>query len=317
LAFLAMLEALPPGTVFDIGCGLGHLSWQLSIEGRDVIGLDYNFAQVWVARWWMAEYARFVCANAATTLPFASDSAAAAIFVDGIHLVPQVEVLVDEMRRCAKGGTVLLPRFGNAAIPPAEGTERTVSGWRALLDKRGEYRMKCEATLIDAYLDGRAADLRADDTDEHLARCKWLYAILSEKDDIFTDYGLLTDPPPHARGRLTINPIYAPVGRDNRRFRLAFPSDWYTFEDGALTRFHDYQAVLTSRQMADLRLGKITPQLRPLIDRFVVIGVPERYIRSLRRRYGPRVYQAATALLPQLVNVPDAAALPPDPDASD
>jgi SAM-dependent methyltransferase len=317
LAFLAMLQALPPGTVFDIGCGLGHLTWQLSIEGRDVIGLDYNFAQVWVARWWMGEGARFVCANAATTLPFASDSAAATIFVDGIHLMPHVEVLVDEMRRCAKGGTVFLPRFGNAAIPPPEGTERTVSGWRALLERRGEYRMKCETTLIDAYLDGRAADLRADDSDEHLTHCKWLYAILSENDNIFTDYGLLPDPPPHARGRLTINPIYTSVGRDNRRFRLTFPSDWYAFENGALTRFHDYQAVLTSQQMAELRTGKITPQLRPLIDRFVVIGVPERYIRSLRRRYAPRVYQMATALLPQLVKVPDATALPPDPDESD
>jgi len=224
---------------------------------------------------------------------------------------------VDEMRRCAKDGTVLLPRFGNAAIPPAEGTERTVSGWRALLDERGEYRMKCEETLIDAYLDGRAVDLRTDDTDEHLAQCKWLYAILSGNKEIFTDHGLLPDPPPHARGRLTINPIYAVVGRDNRRFRLAFPSDWYTFEDGALTRFHDYQAVLTSRQMADLRIAKITPRLRPLIDRFVVIGVPERYIRGLHRRYAPRVYQAATALLPQLVKIPDAAALPPALDESD
>jgi SAM-dependent methyltransferase/uncharacterized protein YbaR (Trm112 family) len=317
LAFLSLLQALPPGMVFDIGCGLGHLSWQLSIEGRDVVGLDYNFAQVWVARWWMAERARFVCANAATTLPFASHSAAATIFVDGIHLMPQVEALLDEMRRCARNGTVFLPRFGNAAIPPAEGIERTVAGWRAVLEARGEYRMKCEATLVDAYLDGRAADLRAGDTDEQLARCKWLYALFSENGDLFIDHGPLPDPLPHARGRLTVNPIYAPVGRDSRRFRLAFPSDWYTFEDGALTRFHDYQAVLTSRQMAELRIGKITPQLRPLIDRFVVIGVPEHYLRSLRRRYRPRVYQAATALLPQLVNVPDAAALPPESVTAD
>ena len=314
LAFLTLLQALPPGKVLDIGCGFGHLSWQLSIEGRDVIGLDYNFAQVWVARWWMAQRARFVCANATTTLPFASDTAAATMFVDGIHLVTNVEALLDEMRRCTEGGTVLLPRFGNAAVPPPEGSERTVAGWRALLEKGGGYRLLCEATLIDAYLDGRAADLRADDADEQLARSKWLYALLSEDEDIFADHGLLPDPPPHARGRLTINPIYAPVGRDHRRFRLTFPSDWYTFEDGALTRFHDYQAVLTSRQAAELDMGVITPQLRPLVDRFVVIGVPERYLRSLRRRYKPRAYQLATALLPRLVNIPDAAALPPDTD---
>jgi SAM-dependent methyltransferase/uncharacterized protein YbaR (Trm112 family) len=317
LAFLAMLQALPPGMVFDIGCGFGHLSWQLSMEDRPVIGLDYNFAQVWVARWWMAERARFVCANAATTLPFASDAAAATMFVDGIHLVTQVEALLDEMRRCADGGTVLLPRFSNAAVPPPEGSERPVAGWRAQFDERGAYRLKCEATLIDGYLNGRAANLRADDTDEHLARSKWLYAILSENDEVFTDHGPLPDPPPHSRGRLTINPIYAPVGRDSRRFRLAFPSDWYTFEDGALTRFHDYQAVLTPRQVIELRNGEITQRLRPLIDRFVVIGMPERYLRSLRRRYRPRVYQVATALLPQLVNIPDAAALPPDADGAE
>lgn len=311
LAYHAVLQAVPPGLVLDVGCGLGHLSWTLSLRGHDVVGVDYNFSQLWVARWWVAPRSRFVCADVTHGLPVAAGQAACAMFADGLHLVPDPAALLAAMRRSAGDGTVFLLRFGNAAVAPSEGHERTLEGWRTLFAAAGRQWLGDQDTLVEGYLEGRAADLTTSHDDAALRRGKWLAAVLSDDPARFADQGPLPEPPPHAHGRLSVNPLYLPVGREPGRYRLQLPSDWFTFEDGALTRYHDHQAVITREQARDLARGEVTPRLRPLIDRFVVIGVPERYLGSRPRPLKLRAYQAATALFPRLVQIPDAAALPP------
>lgn len=312
LAFLALLQVLPSGgRVLDLGCGFGHVTWQMIEAGHDVIGIDYNFAQVWVARWTVAPRARFVCADATNRLPLDDGDVAAAWFADSVALVPGPQDVIREMRRCAGSGPVILPRIGNAAVPPAFPEDLTVEGWRSLLGDLGNHRLLDEAVLVHGYLSGRAPDLRADSLDEVLQRSAKLYAVLSDDPTVMRDYGPLPDPPPHARGQLIINPLYIPVGGDGRRYRLAFPSDWYIFEDGGLTRFHDHQAALTDGQLADLRANRLSEELRPLVDGFVVIGAPASYTRRQRRRFKLRAYQIMTAVSPRLIDIPDAAAISP------
>ncbi len=311
LAFLSLLETVPDGLLLDIGCGLGHLSWLASNDGRDVIGVDYNFSQLWVARWYMAPAARFVCADATRTLPFEDGVAAASMFADGIHIIPNVELLLAQLHRCARNGTVFLPRFGNANVLPEEGFEVSVPEWQRRFDALGPHRLFAEAGLIEGYLRGQAADLTASDDPEQLRTSKWLHAVISDDPTLFVDHGKLGSPAPHARGTLQINPIYTHVGPDERRLRLSIPSDWYAFEDGELTRYHAYQVAMTPEQIAHLGSQDPLGILADLVDQFVVIGLPDSYYRSGKRRFKPRAYQVATALRPKLVDIPDARTYPP------
>lgn len=311
LAFLAMLETVPPGLVLDVGCGLGHHSWQLTMTDHRVIGVDYNFAQLWVARWWVAPDARFVCADVTVPLPFPDGVAEASWFADSVDLVPDPERTIAEMQRCAAPGPVFLARIGVHAPPGLYSTSRPIHEWRAALQQFGTYRLLAEQTLAEGYLDGHLPDYTTDDPDEQLRIARNAFAVLSDDPTLLKDHGALPDPPPHARGRLVVNPIYSPVGGDLRHVRLAMPSDWFTFEDGELTRYHDHQSVLTDAQVAALRRNELTPEVRKLIDRFVVVGVPDRYVRRQRRRLKLRVYQMATAVFPSLVHIPDVGDEPP------
>jgi SAM-dependent methyltransferase/uncharacterized protein YbaR (Trm112 family) len=309
LSFLSVLEVLPPGLVLDIGCGLGHHSWSMGLTGHPVIGVDYNYWELWMARWWLAPTQRFACADVTRPLPFPDGLGDVSWFADTIDFVPDPAATAAEMRRCtAPGGPVVLAAISTAHRGPIYPTGRPLEDWRAEFAHLGPLRVLDQQLLIEGYLDGWLPDLSADHPAEALDSAHGVFVIAGGDASFLRDHGPLPDPPPHARGRLVVNPIYAPVGGDLRRVRLQMPSDWFAFEDAALTRYHDHQALLTDEEVADLRRGELTPRLRRLVDRFVVVGVPERYIRRQRRRLKLRVYQITTALAPRTVDIPDDAA---------
>jgi SAM-dependent methyltransferase/uncharacterized protein YbaR (Trm112 family) len=309
LAMLSLLETVPEGPVLDVGCGIGHHCWQLGLRGRDAIGVDRNFAQLWIGRWWVATGSHFVCADANRPLPFADDAVTTAWFGDSVEYVDDPQSTIAEMRRCARTtvylSTVCLPARGWVYS-----RARPLDEWRRMVSSLGPHHVIADHVLVQGYLDGRAADLSADSSDADLGTATTITVVASDDPSVLDDHGALQDPPPHARGRLVVNPIYAPVGDDLRHLRLAMPADWFAFEDGALTRYHDHQAWLTDEQVVDLRRNELTPALRQLVDRFVVIGVPHRYVKRQRRRFKLRAYQVITALRPSSVDVPEIPAPP-------
>ena len=87
----------------------------------------------------------------------------------------------------------------------------------------------------------------------------------------------------HAEGRLVLNPIYRLESADaegNIALRFEFPSEWYEFENAGYLEYAPESITVSREVLADVRSGSQTDAVRDLIDRFVVVGVPDRYMQE-------------------------------------
>lgn len=255
LAALALAEGLPDGLILDLCSGYGHLLHTLGSH-RPAVAVDQSFLSLWVSRWYVAPHALHVCADADRTLPLRDGATASAVCSDAFCYLRDLPGRMGEMVRVTGGGPVLLARLGNAAHRPHEGTEHTVAGWRGMLRRHGPVSMWSEDQLLATYLAGRMADPAVDGDD--LAGAKWLVALVGEG---VAGPGRLPDLAPHHRGRHVRNPLYVP--REGE-LRLAFPSDWYAAENGAVAQ------LLPDR----IDVGPPVPAGHADLT---VVGVPDRY----------------------------------------
>jgi SAM-dependent methyltransferase/uncharacterized protein YbaR (Trm112 family) len=261
-----------PVTVVDLACGSGHVSRDLLLNDGDirVVGLDRTFYEVWLAKHWVAPAADFICADAAGGLPLADDSVGSVVCSDAFHYLPRPEDVVHELLRCCPTGPITVTRVANAQYEPHEGLERDPDGWRDLFRGR-ECDVLSEKELLAKYLAKEPLKL-SDEVSPDAAADKWLTAVTWHPDrsmptpDAAPDY-------PHARGRLTINPVYrttaTPAGVEGQ---LEFPSQWYEFENGAMREYHAPVFTMTQAELADLRAGRRTARTEELVDSFVLIS---------------------------------------------
>ena len=216
--------------------------------------------------------------SADQSLPFPDGFFEGIFCSDAFHCFLHRVGSVREMRRIlAASGILTLARFGNAAVLPREGYELTARYDR--LFQGMHHVLLGEETLVDAYLSRRGASLGESDAVDLLQKQKWLCAVASMRSDLFAP-GESLPSWPHAVGRLQINPIYkleekAPNGDVHLRFQ--FPSDWYRFENDAYLRYAPERCVLPGDVVRAMEKGERHLGLDSYVDKFVVIGMPERY----------------------------------------
>jgi SAM-dependent methyltransferase/uncharacterized protein YbaR (Trm112 family) len=284
IASLALASVLrgDEGPVLDVACGFGHLIHHLAVrpQGIEAVGVDRNFFQLWVGRRFIARSAAFVCADAALPLPFASDAFSASLCSDAFHLLPEQRTSLLELRRCARAGTVVLDRVGNGLLEPRDVEwEASPQGYVDVLGGDAPWRMVAETELIDWYLAGRGPRLAVSRGPESFEREKWLSIVTSEDRRVFVDHELLPGTL-HGAGPLGLNPMYAveAVG-DDVRLRFEFPSTWHAFENAAMTTYHAWGLTLPRQDLDAALTGQAPALADELVQRFVLIGMPETYLR--------------------------------------
>lgn len=279
LAALALCASVPSSDqpVLDIACGIGHLEHYLGSRADPVpvVGLDMNYYHLWVARHWIAPASDYVCGNVKDGLPFTDDSFSAVMSSDAYHYFPERASLLAEMRRCAPGKMVLLSRVGNAQVMPNEGDERSPAAYLAEFGEE-PVRAFTEGQLLRSYL------RRNDPFDEptahaaELSDCKWLSFVwnapAAARRSVAAD-----SVPPHAVGRLGVNPIYVQSTADSGelRLRFEFPNTWYAYENHDMLLYCPERGSLAPQQLQLLDQGYAAPLLRPSVDNFMVLGMPE------------------------------------------
>lgn len=286
LAALSLLRLLPKqdAPVLDVACGFGHLTHSLTAgEPRhEAVGLDRLFFQAWTARHWVAPEALFVCADAEAPLPFADGSFSGLLCSDAFSYLRNKRETVREFRRCTADGTILLTRVGNRAAEPLEdlGEELSPEEYAALFD-RGAAWFSGEKELQDLYLRRQAPDLSTEGPPAAQHGEKWLSIVLSRDPQVRRAHEDFQEWP-HAAGRLALNPIYdvsrQADGALSLRFR--FPSEWYAFQNQRMLGYHAPEATVSPQVQACLQRGERSAEIEDLIRRFVVIGLPERYLRG-------------------------------------
>lgn len=225
LAGLALIQAHwnTPRSSFELACGIGHYSRDLSHRGIATAGGDVVFAKLWLARRYVAPETRFVCFDAAYPFPIAGGSADLALCQDALYFLPEKAHVAKELVRISggEGGTIAIGHAHNAdARNHSSGAPLTVEGYAALLPDPLLYD---DAELTEAFVSGTPPVLRAaEDLVESEAVC------LISGARKYANPPDLTLPPPGTP--LFPNPLYALSGQDPVTLRMEWPSSRYNDE---------------------------------------------------------------------------------------
>ncbi len=264
LATLALLAVLPQSEapLLDLACGYGHFLHTVTANGQAAVGLDQNFHQMWVARHYVAPQGAFVCADAASTLPFQDNVFSAALCADAFQYFKNKQAVLGNLDRCVVDGPFLIACAGNRLVGSPDSEELTPKEYTDLLNI-WKWRALSEEDMLSRYFDHLGPDLRTSSATEDLDASRWLYFLAAKDDTLFRDHDAF-DAWPHAAGLLDVNPIYE-VGGDGIRFQ--FPSPWYKAENQAM---RNYMPALASLQN----------DRDVLLAQCVLVGLPERYSRT-------------------------------------
>jgi SAM-dependent methyltransferase len=283
LAALAVLRTLPSGEkpVLDLACGLGPFGHYLTERAGPtrVIGLDFNFYLAWGQKHLIAPKGTFVCADA-HRLPFKDDTLAGVLCSDAFgHFRDKARVL-DELQRCARKQPVILTRVGNRTAFPKDGDDLDAEGYLKLMPA-GHTRVFSEYALLHDYL-ARRNPLASDATDpEELQWDKWLTFVVNGKH--LGDVRIQASGEwPHETGELTFNPVFERVraGDGQVSCRFEFPTIWFAYQNADMYSYHGHGLKCRSDIEQRARADRRGAEVRELVERFILIGLPKRYLRS-------------------------------------
>ena len=198
IAALAFLAPLREGPVLDLCCGAGHVTRALSrkLPGAAVVGLDLNFALLYLARRFVAPEAILVCADAAGKLPFRDGAFAAAVCADGFYFLHDRLRAARELLRVARGPVLLPhlqdPAFQGPSVQPPLAAARILD-----LFRERSPSLHSERRILERFLAERVLDLSGPGPhpDEAVSLAAGVEPRLYPDADFFT-------------GGRSINPIY-------------------------------------------------------------------------------------------------------------
>ncbi len=260
LSSAALLTPITQGPVLDLGCGAGHLARALSkrIPRGMVVGLDLNFALLYLARRFVAPSALFVCADASATLPFRDGVFEAAVCGDAFYYMPDRAASARELLRVVKGALLLSrladPSFrGPGALPPLE-----PDAYLSMFAPRNP-RLHRERDLLETFLKSRTLDLTRSDAsrDEVLTLTAGVEAKVWPGADYFVSGSQL-------------NPIYETREEGEAlHLKRRFITERYAEVYRAVDEFLPEQLTVTREQIASC-----DPEL---VKKFVLLDLPDNY----------------------------------------
>jgi ubiquinone/menaquinone biosynthesis C-methylase UbiE/uncharacterized protein YbaR (Trm112 family) len=281
LSFASIVH-LPNKPLLDLACGCGHITRSLvqQAKGQPVFGLDRFFLGLYVAKRWVAPQAQYVCCDADTSLPFSGVTFAAAICADAFHYFPNKTICIRELERLTReDGFFMLVWVHSANVRrPHDGLPLPPEGYQALVTRLA-HRLVADSDVLTRYLQRKGPPLARSADTTRLAHEPLLSLVASHRGDVLRDYGAFEEWP-HAEGCLVLNPLYVEQGRNHSGticLRRAFPSAFYEEDHAEYKQYLPETVEVSLEVLGDLAQGKRTAVIEKLIERCVVLGMPERY----------------------------------------
>ena len=273
------------GIVVDLACGAGHLTHHLSYGRgleRPVIGMDRDFFRLYLATNYIAPEADYICYRVDQILPFSNGVCAGVFCSDAFDYFSDRALCLSEAQRITgPDGMIGIPRIGNRLKNPQNGGDPLSIEESSQLFRVLPHVIVGEDELMQAYLQKKAPNLQLREPDEATQNQMMLCAVLAKREADLRDYGSFAEFP-HAKGRLLFNPIYRIHGKTESgglKLEFQFPSEWYAFEDEKYLDYAPKSIDISSSVLASLHAGDRTQEIEDLISKFVLIGLPERYVQ--------------------------------------
>jgi SAM-dependent methyltransferase/uncharacterized protein YbaR (Trm112 family) len=281
LSFAASLTNHSTRPLLDLGCGCGHNLWGLlqQTKARPVIGVDNTFFSLYVAKHWIAPQAQYVCCEADTSLPFPDGAFSAAFSSDALHYFVNKITSIRELKRLTQDdGIIVLYWLRNALLKhPYAGSPLRPEAYRALVADM-PHRLVADSDVLHRYLQGQGPALARSADICRLADEPVMAIVASHREDVFLDYGSFPDWP-HAKGGLQLNPLFVRQERNGTvSLRRTFPSAFWE-ENSECKSYLPEVVDVSSELLNDMMAGKRTAEMERLIQRSVLLSIPERHGR--------------------------------------
>ncbi|MGQ0570975.1 MAG: methyltransferase domain-containing protein [Armatimonadota bacterium] len=278
---LALVPAISTADtpLLDLCCGVGHFSYTFAqrLGTHAVVGLELDFACLYLARRFLVPEGQFVCCDAGGGLPFADRLFASVFCSDAFHyVVAKHNVARDLLRVLDEQGVVLLTHLHNGLCRNfTAGRPLAPGGYRRLFSELSP-RVYKDSWLLDAVLGKRALDLSQDSLPDDLANEPVIALSATRDEEFYKVY-----PPVDLTYRpdwLRVNPLYSMrTEKDQVILRVQFPSPEYEAEFGACRQYMPESIALPAALLQGLETGREDETVHELVERRVLLELPPRY----------------------------------------
>jgi SAM-dependent methyltransferase len=275
LVSLALATLATEGPVLDLGSGAGHVSRYLGTR-VPVVGMDHDFALLYVSRAIVAPTVPVVCADAERTWPFPDRSFPVVYSSDVLYALRRKAHVVQELERVLRpNGRIVVTALRNGTRPGAAGHPISPDAYERLFS-RWPHRLIADDRVLDAYLDRRGPPLGQAGP---VGDAETFSIVAAETEECFQATGGRLTHWPHAVGRLGFNPLYrARPLPGGVRLTLEPPSPAWEAEHGACRRYMPAEVTVPEAVLGAIEQGARPEAVQALVVACVLVALPDRYV---------------------------------------
>ena len=268
--------------ILEVCCGAGHASFVISkyVNPDELICVDGEFKSLYLAKKYFSN-AEFINIDANYQLPFKDNTFSSILMMDAFHYVEARALLAKEFERVLnQEGMLLLLHIHNALVENvAAGKPLSPSTWKGLFDNLNVMALP-EKSIIEDFILRDRLDLSKNYSEKELNSSDAILIMGGADSDCFE--GLWKDIF-KIKENLIINPIYKMKEKGNKiLLEREFPSGFFRREYPLTEKYLPARCEIDKRFVDGRRVcvsGSDEREIENLMGKFVVINVPENYIK--------------------------------------
>jgi SAM-dependent methyltransferase/uncharacterized protein YbaR (Trm112 family) len=267
--------------ILEVCCGAGHASFVISnyVNPEELICVDGKFKSLYLAKKYFSN-AEFINIDANYQLPFKDGIFSSVLIMDAFHYVDARALLAKEFERVLNPeGMLLLLHLHNALVENvAAGKPLSPLTWKGLFDL--DITMLPEKSIVEDFVLRDRLDLSKKCSEKDLNSSDAILMIAGADSDCFE--GLWEDIL-GIKENLIINPIYKMEEKgDKIVLEREFPSEFFRMEYPLTEKYLPERCEIDKRFVKG-RIVRVSDsdeiEIEDLMRKFVIINVPENYIK--------------------------------------
>ena len=267
--------------ILEVCCGAGHASFVISkyINPDELICVDGEFKSLYLAKKYFSN-AEFINIDANYQLPFKDDIFSSVLMMDAFHYVDARALLAKEFERVLnQEGMLLLLHLHNALVENiAAGKPLSPSTWWGLFDLT--VKALPEKSIIEDFILRGRLDLSKKYSEEELNSSDAIIMIGGADSDCFE---VIWEDILEIKENLVINPIYKTKEEgDKILLEREFPSEFFRKEYPLTEKYLPEKCEINKKFVKGRSVrvsGSDEIEIEDLMRKFVVINVPEKYMK--------------------------------------
>ena len=267
--------------ILDVCCGAGHASFVISkyVNPDELICVDGTFSSLYLAKKYFSK-AEFINIDVNYQLPFKDDIFSSVFMMDAFHYVDARVLLAKEFERVlGHEGMLLLLHLHNALVENvAAGKPLSPPAWKGLFDIN--VMALPEKNIVEDFILRDRLNLSKKYSKEEFDQADAILIIAGADSDCFE--GIWKDIL-EIKENLIVNPIYKMKEEgDKILLERKFPSEFFRKEYPLTEKYLPERCEIRKRFVKGRSVcisGSDEIEIEDLMRKFVVINVPEKYIK--------------------------------------